>query len=198
MNFHQKLLASISVVFLFLGVAREFEFRKKIAESRTSIIVSVTGDVRSPGLVRLPSQARRVHAVEACGGLARRGDLSGLDLARRLSDGENLHIDLLPKPEHLADSQGLEAKPIARRPVAERFPERSAWQPGIPLDLNACTLEELESIPGIGPKLAQKILQRRAEQPQQCFRRLEDLAAIRGISSKTIARLSPHLKIEGP
>ena len=203
MNIHHKVIISLIVLVVGATLFRELQAREHRIQSQSTIVVSVTGDVLHPGLIRLPPHGRRVHAIEACGGLTRSGDLSQLELARPLTDGENLHVDLsLPTTvEKVASPMPARPAPksLASSNLALQNPQiGEPLKPGERVELNSCTVTDLERIPGIGPTLALRIHQKRSELPQQCFRRLEDLTAIRGISSKTIGRLSHHLKIEGP
>jgi competence protein ComEA len=65
------------------------------------------------------------------------------------------------------------------------------------MDLNLATAAELESLPGVGPVMAERIIEARKAAPGGTFGSLEELRAIRGIKAKTFLRLRPYLKIEG-
>ncbi|MEV0716987.1 SLBB domain-containing protein, partial [Asanoa sp. NPDC050611] len=107
------------------------------------ILVSVAGKVRKPGLVRLPAGARVADAVEAAGGALPDTDLASINLARRLTDGEMVLVGITPPP-------GVPAS------AAPGGPEAGA---GGKVNLNTATLAELDSLPGVGPVLAQRILE---------------------------------------
>jgi competence ComEA-like helix-hairpin-helix protein len=68
--------------------------------------------------------------------------------------------------------------------------------PAKPIDLNAATIKELEELPGVGPVTAQRIIE--ARQKSSRFRRVEDLLAIRGISTKRLDALRPYVTVSPP
>jgi competence protein ComEA len=67
---------------------------------------------------------------------------------------------------------------------------------GLPLDLNTATAEDLEALPGIGPVMAQRLVQHR--QTHGPFKDVEDLLAVSGIGEKKLARLKPYLVVLSP
>jgi competence protein ComEA len=107
------------------------------------VVVHVTGAVRRPGLVQLPGGSRVDDAVRGAGGATRRADLASVNLARLLVDGEQIVV--LRK--------GAETLPGATVPSIG-----GSAAPGQPVDLNAATLEQLDGLPGVGPVLAQRII----------------------------------------
>lgn len=102
------------------------------------VVVAVAGKVRSPGLVRLPAGSRVDDAVRAAGGALPGADTGLLNLARRLVDGEQVLVGVDPPPG---------AAPAA-----------GGGGPGRLLDLNAASASDLDALPGIGPVLAQRIV----------------------------------------
>jgi competence protein ComEA len=129
------------------------------------VLVHVLGAVAAPGLYRLPPGARVVDAVTAAGGLAADADPGALNLARRLADGEQLRV--------LA---AWEAPP----PVA-------SGQPAGPVDLNAATAEQLDTLPRIGPAIAARIVEWRTQHGP--FASVDDLLDIGGIGTTTVEGL---------
>ncbi|MGN6334065.1 MAG: helix-hairpin-helix domain-containing protein [Motilibacteraceae bacterium] len=145
------------------------------------VVVHVVGQVRHPGLVHLPAGARVDDAVRAAGGATAKADLSGVNLARVVVDGEQLRV---PSPgEVVAAPPAVEAPggpPVAGAPTA-------------PLDLNSATLAELDGLPGVGPVLAQRILDWRGE--HQRFSSVDELREVRGIGPKVFADLQPLVRV---
>jgi competence protein ComEA len=133
--------------------------------ARPALLVHVLGAVRAPGLYSLPDGARVVDAVTAAGGLADDADPAGVNLARRVSDGEQL---VVPRPG--------QAPPAA---AAATVPGR--------VDLNTATPEQLESLPGIGPALAARIVSWRAENGG--FSSADDLLEVPGLGQKSVDAL---------
>ena len=129
-----------------------------------SIVVSVGGRVARPGLVRLPAGSRVDDAVRAAGGALPGADLGALNLARRLVDGEQIQV-------------GVPQSAVAP----------GASGPAALLDLNGATLQQLDALPGIGPVLAQKVLDWRTEHGR--FGSVDQLREVPGIGESKYAEL---------
>ena len=127
------------------------------------VVVSVAGKVVRPGLVRLPAGSRVDDAVRAAGGPATGASAGLLNLARRLVDGEQVLV-------------GVE--PAAGAPGTAGAGSSSA-APGGLLDLNTATVADLDALPGIGPVLAQRILDWRTEHER--FASVDQLREVTGI-----------------
>ena len=131
------------------------------------IVVDVAGAVARPGLYRLPRGARVADAVARAGGLTRRAERSAVNLAAPLADGQQV----LVAPRGASGAAG------------------SAGGGGTsgPVSLNAATAEQLDTLPGIGPVTAQKIIQYRQEHGP--FTSVEGLDAIPGIGPARLENL---------
>ena len=142
-------------------------------EAAQEVVVAVGGRVREPGLVRLPAGSRVDDAVRAAGGAVRPADLSLVNLARRLVDGEQVLV-------------GVQAPaPAATAPGA-------AATAG-PLDLNTATVSQLDELPGIGPVLAQRIVDWRTENGR--FASVDQLREVSGIGEATYAKLKDEVRV---
>jgi competence protein ComEA len=131
--------------------------------------VHVAGAVRRPGVYRMPDGARVEAAVRRAGGPTRRADLGAVNLAAEVQDGRQI---LVPRR---APGGGVAAG-IAPEPAE-----------GQPLNLNTATLEQLDTLSGVGPATAQKILDARAERGG--FGSIEELGEIPGIGDARLATL---------
>jgi competence protein ComEA len=155
-----------------------------IAEPDTSIIVSVEGAVAHPGVYTLPRDARVNDAVLAAGGLTADADLSTINLAARLRDGQRLVVPPAP------GSSGDQARATEVSPVPSRASATS--QTGL-ININTASIEELDTLPGIGPAKAQAIVDyRTAHGP---FRTVDELVLVDGISLAMLDRLRPLITV---
>jgi competence protein ComEA len=142
------------------------------------LTVHVAGAVRDPGVYRLDAGARVDDAVMRAGGATRRADLGGLNLAAELEDGRQVLV-----PERIRGGGGGSAAAGAA-PVPA---------PGQPLNLNTATLEQLDTLSGVGPLTAQKILEYREELGG--FGSIEELGEIPGIGEKRLASLREEVTL---
>jgi competence protein ComEA len=139
-----------------------------------SVTVDVAGKVRRPGVTTLPVGSRVVDALRrARGGV----DISGLNLARVLVDGEQIVVGRAAVPGGLAAS----ASTAAPDPTSAL------------VNLNTATAEQLDTLPGVGPVTAQKILDWRAA--HGAFSSVDELLEVDGIGDKTLADLAPHVTL---
>ena len=129
------------------------------------IIVAVAGKVRKPGLVRLRPGARVADAVEAAGGTLPGTDLAAVNLARRVADGELVLVGVTPPPGSTVEGSGT----------------GPAGAGGGKVNLNTATVQELDSLPGVGPVLAQRIVDHRAAKGG--FKSVNDLRSVDGIGA---------------
>ncbi|MEP9361416.1 ComEA family DNA-binding protein [Nocardioides sp. CN2-186] len=141
-----------------------------------SVTVDVTGKVRKPGIVVLDPGARVVDALEAAGGARAGVDLSGLNLARVLVDGEQVVVGVTAVPPAPSTASG------------------SAPTPGAALvNLNTATQTELEALPEVGPVTAQAILSWRSEHGG--FTAVDELLEVDGIGDATLGQLAPYVTV---
>lgn len=142
------------------------------------IYVQVAGAVLRPGVYRVPSDARAFQAVLQAGGFSKEADQEAVPLAARLSDGCRLYV---PRRGEAMAGPALSADPGGSGGGA-------ASESG-PVSLNSATLEELDSLPGIGPALAQQIISyREAHGP---FTSIDQLSEVPGIGPSKLEQLRP-------
>src|SRR5215218_2543551 len=143
------------------------------------VVVHVAGAVREPGVYKLAADARVDEAVARAGGPTRRADLSGLNLAAKVEDGRQV---LVPERAAGGSSPGTASAASAAMPAE-----------GQPVNLNTATLEQLDTLSGIGPLTAQKILEFREERGG--FSSIEELGEIPGIGDKRLATLREEVTL---
>ncbi|MEV2243990.1 ComEA family DNA-binding protein [Streptomyces sp. NPDC049970] len=135
------------------------------------IVVDVSGKVRLPGIQHLPAGSRVADALNAAGGVREGADLTGLNRARVLTDGEQVLVGL----------------PAAQPPPGGGSPGTGQAGPSAPLSLGTATVEQLETLPGVGPVLAQHILDYRTEHGG--YRSVDELREVNGIGDRRFADL---------
>lgn len=142
------------------------------------VVVHVVGQVRRPGVVTLAAGSRVAEAIKAAGGGLPGADLAAVNLARLVVDGEQLRV---PKPGEV----------VGQAPGAPGA--ASGGAAGGLVNLNTADLAALDTLPGVGPVLAQRILDWRAEHGR--FSRVDELGEVSGIGDKLLAQLTPKVTV---
>ncbi|UDY24809.1 helix-hairpin-helix domain-containing protein [Nocardioides sp. Kera G14] len=146
------------------------------ASAATSVTVDVAGKVRKPGVRTLPAGSRVIDALQAAGGVRQGVDLTGLNQARVLVDGEQILVD--------------EKATVV--PPAGSGADNGAAAGGL-VNLNTATAEQLDTLPGVGPVTAQSILDYRTQHGG--FGSVQELLDVDGIGEATLAKLEPHVTV---
>ena len=143
------------------------------------LVVDVGGKVRRPGIYRLPTGSRVADALTAAGGVREGADLTGLNRARLLADGEQV----------LAGVPGADRRRYWRRRGWWHRRRRSSG----PVSLNSASAEQLDGLPGVGPVLAQHIVDYRAQHGG--FRSVDELREVNGIGERRFNDLQPLVRL---
>jgi len=159
------------------GAARSGHARNE----RPDLYVHVAGAVRRPGLLHLPSGTRVATALDRAGGPTRRADLTLVNLAAPLQDGQQIVVPV----KGLAGNAAPGGASAAAAPGA-------AAPPGAKVHLSSATAEQLDEIDGLGPTLAERIVEYR--DAHGGFRSIEELAEVEGIGEKRLATLRDALQ----
>lgn len=149
----------------------------------SELVVHVVGLVVRPGLVRLRPGARVADAIAAAGGVRPGADLTALNLARPVVDGEQVHV---PKPGEMPSAPPLvPSNPAGEAGVGSGAPAA--------VDLNTADAAALDTLPGVGPVLAQRIIDWRTEHRR--FSSVDELGEVSGIGDKLMSQLRPRVRV---
>ena len=152
------------------------------------LVVSVTGAVRHPGLVRLPPGARVADAIAKAGGVTGPADLTGMNLAARLSDGASVVVSDEAHGGGGSSVSGLGPDPTAGGPTTSR-----SRGPVAKADLNTADAATLDALPGVGPVTAAAIVAWREKNGR--YTSVEQLQEIAGIGPAKYAALAPLVTV---
>jgi competence protein ComEA len=151
----------------------------EVAERRpAAATVHVAGAVQRPGVYRLRPGERVDDAVRRAGGATAKADLGSVNLAAEVEDGRQILVPERAPPTPEAPAASESAGPVA---------------PGTPLNLNTATLEQLDTLPGVGPATAEKILAYREE--HGAFGAVDELGQVPGIGDKRLATLRDQVRV---
>lgn len=153
-----------------------------------TVTVDVTGRVRHPGVLELPAGSRVVDALEAAGGSRPGADLTGLNRARLLVDGEQIVVGAPAGSGGAGSAAGSSAGGSGATGATA-----GGSAAGALVNLNTASAEELDTLPEVGPVTAQGILDYRTEHGG--FGSVDELLDIDGIGEKTLAKIAPHVTV---
>lgn len=141
------------------------------------VTVDVAGAVATPGVYALPGSARVIDAIKAAGNSLAGTDLSDLNLARLIHDGEQIYVSPTEK---------------TKIPAGRKFATKKVTPTG-PLNINRATAKEFEALDGVGPVLAKRIIAYRSANGP--FITLEDLDKVSGIGPAKFAQLKNQITV---
>lgn len=146
----------------------------------TTITVYVSGEVNSPGLVELPSDSRIADAIKACGDFTPQADKAKINLAQKLTDGMQIQVNS-KTPVNNSNEQVNDTN--------SNSPNNNSSSNLI--NINTATKEDLDTLPGIGPATAQKIIDYRQEHGN--FSSIEDIKNVKGIGEAKFNKMQDKI-----
>lgn len=151
-------------------------------ETTAMIYVDVGGEVKDPSVVELPDGSRVTDAITAAGGLTELADLTDINRAAFVSDGEKIYI---PSQVSELEDDGLSAGEGGDGGTAKSSDGR--------ININTADSTQLQELTGVGPATAEKIIDYRKQNGR--FQSIEDIKNVSGIGDKTYEKLKDHIKV---
>ena len=174
---------------------------KNETEETETIFVYVTGAVNNPGMVELPTKKGTLRvddAVKACGDVTAMADTENFNRAEAISDGQHIHIPEKKSTENTFEEQSVgynsneKSTPVNQSAKVSSSNKKSAMNSGI-VNINTADSDELQTLNGIGPKMAERIIEYR--QSNGPFKSIEEFQNVRGIGPKTFEKLKSQIRI---
>ena len=147
----------------------------------TTITVYVSGEVNSPGLVELPSDSRIADAIKDCGDFTPLADKTKINLAQKLTDGMQIQVSS-KTPVNNSNEQVNDTN--------SNIPSNNNSSSNL-ININTATKEDLDTLPGIGPATAQKIIDYRQEHGN--FSSIEDIKNVKGIGEAKFSKMQDKI-----
>jgi competence protein ComEA len=168
----------------FSETASEIALAIDSNEDIEAIIVHITGEVRSSGILYLTEGARIADAIERAGGITTEADLSKVNLAYMLSDGQRIYIPHIESrgTENIITEENGESIVVGGNSERTRL-----------ININRATQTELETLAGIGPSTALRIIEHRRENGN--FRNIDDLKNVSGIGETRFEAIRNNITI---
>ncbi len=170
-------LIALSLFVVFSGKSEEVLAESVVPTQMVApaLVIDVTGEVVSPGVYELPAGSRVIDAIKAAGGARPKAALSDLNLARVIKDGEQIYVDLIY-------TSGARVRADAKTST-----------PRGPININRATASELDSLDGIGPVIAKRIIAYRTT--NGAFVAIEDLLKVSGIGDAKFAQFKEKIRV---
>lgn len=168
----------------------ENKIEDKIENEKSKIVIHITGQVKNPGLVYLDEGARIADAIKEAGGSTKDAALDKVNLAYVLEDGQKIYIP--NKNEKISEIQYIITD--SGENVLKDTGKESNVKGGIKkVNINSANQEELETLPGVGPALAVRIIEYRNSNGK--FEKVEDVQNVKGIGDSKFTNIKEHICI---
>jgi competence protein ComEA len=168
--------------------AQGAEAASPAASPTPDVLVYVCGAVRTPGVVRLPAGARVTDALQLAGGPTAKAELAAVNLAAQVTDGQQILV-----PERGAVAVATAPSSSGSSSGATGATSAGGATPGSLININTASLEELDSLDGVGPSTAQKIIDYRTENGG--FKTIDEIKEVPGIGDAKFASMQDSITV---
>lgn len=160
-------------------------------EEIKKIVVHITGEVKNAGIITLEEGARIVDAIKEAGGATNEADLNEVNLAYELQDGQKIYIPN-KKDKQKNEGQTYITSESGNNVIKSQENETKGGNKKV--NINQATQSELETLPGIGPSIASRIIEYREQNGN--FQKIEDLQNVKGIGDAKYANIKDHVTVK--
>ena len=154
-------------------------------ETKKEIVVHITGEVKKEGVVYLEEGSRVVDAIKKAGGETKEADLSQVNLAYVLQDGQKIYIPNKNEKISAYTSENMGDNIEQNNTTTKKE--------GAKVNINTAGVEELDQLPGIGPAIAQRIIDYRNEHGE--FKKVEDIQEVKGIGDAKFSEIKDSITV---
>lgn len=154
-------------------------------ETKKEIVVHITGEVKKEGVVYLEEGSRVVDAIKKAGGETKEADLSQVNLAYVLQDGQKIYIPNKNEKISAYTSENMGDNIEQNNTTTKKE--------GAKVNINTAGVEELDQLPGIGPAIAQRIIDYRNEHGE--FKKIEDIQEVKGIGDAKFSEIKDSITV---
>ena len=170
-------------------IEAEGESLVSIGKGNNKVMVHVVGEVNSPGVVTLNEGARIIDAINAADGKTEDADLSKINLAYIVEDGVQIYVPRIGENKEIHISEDAGDGIITDSSTFENDEVKE-----IKVNINTATAEKLQSLPGVGTSIAQKIIDYRTQNGR--FKSIEDLKNVSGIGDAKFNNLKNYITVK--
>lgn len=206
LNRKQKIIIGIAALVVIAGIGiylfvknsqyEEFDMNEVLVNAEekeykgNTIIVHITGEVKEPGIIELPSEARIAEAIEAAGGVTEGADLDEVNLAFVLSDGQKVYIPNKNEKEVSGEKVYITVGSGNNIIVQDKVEEGKKQK----VNINEAKQEDFEQLPGIGPSIAQRIVEYRDQNGK--FTSIDELQEVKGIGESKLENIKEYIMVK--
>ena len=164
----------------------ENDNNKKESESKQKIIVYITGEINNPGIYEIEENSRIADCIEKAGGTKQNADITDINLAEVLEDGEKIHIEEININTQTNNTEKKNTESSSKTTTESK-------QKNVKININTAIQTELETLPGIGPSTATKIIEYRKEKGK--FKNIEEIKNVNGIGESKYQKIKELIKV---